>query len=228
MRYLCSHVFLVVEHISSMEQNRGLPDLETLAAILEQVICLSTPSSSSTKSPVSDFVDISGLFSQSGDGSEPSQARDNTGKLSDVLACLDYEDERCIFIVRKISKLGLTAHDSLMRLCSQFGQVRRILLLPSRGRGDTRLRPASMGFVVMQHPDHCANICLSQGYRVNNVDIQVQRFIRNNRTEVGDGFTREDTHVPPGILNGPTGSASVGTSREMELLAQAILDTLEI
>ena len=118
-------------------------------------------------------------------------------KLSEVLTVLDQENESNILIVRRISKLGYRAQEALAEYFSNFGIVRRILLLPSRGKGDSRNRPASMGFVVMERREDCARICRIDNYRVGFVDIQVQKFVRNAKVQVmTDGYTVANAYIP--------------------------------
>lgn len=80
------------------------------------------------------------------DGSEESlstQLRD----LSDI-------DNNRVVMVRKINRLGLESASPLKSHFSQFGSVERVMAAPARakaqfGQAKTRLRPATMGFVVM-------------------------------------------------------------------------------
>lgn len=124
-------------------------------------------------------------------------------KLADVLNVLDSEDESCIFIVRKISKLGFSAYDSLSQYFSKYGLVKKILLLPSRGKGDSRNRPASMGFVVMSSKSESCSVLMSEDHRVNHVDIQVQKFVRNTRVQVSDGGVNvTNAYIPKSYLGG--------------------------
>lgn len=219
-----------------MNESQTLSCIEEIANILEKVMCLSTPSSSSTKSPVSEYVD-SGMFSSPSTGMLPAPARDgdreSSCKLSEVLGVLDYEEEANIFIVRRISKLGYQANDVLTDFFSQFGPLRRVLLLPSRGRGDSRLRPASMGFIVMEKAQDCSLICSSEIFQVNEVNIQVQKFTRNARLPVGTGSSSInalipslETSTPPPRFDDP--QSHQYTISQVEMLAQAVIDTLRL
>jgi len=123
-------------------------------------------------------------------------------KLADVLNILDSEDETCIFIVRKISKLGFSAYDSLNLYFAKYGSVKKVLLLPSRGKGDSRNRPASMGFVVMHSATDCQGVLRSENHRINFVDIQVQKFVRNTKVQVSDGITVTNAYIPAGYIGG--------------------------
>ncbi len=130
----------------------------------------------------------------------PAPMRDSSSesgaKLSEVSIVLDPEEEANIFIVRRISKLGYGAHDSLSQFFGLFGSFRRLLLLSSRGRGYSRIRPASMGFIVMDNAADCARICSATTCTVNGVNVQVQKFARNTRGEVSDGATVTNAYNP--------------------------------
>jgi hypothetical protein len=133
-------------------------------------------------------------------------------KLSDVLAVLDSEREECIFIVRKISKLGFGAYDSIRSYFSVYGTVKRVLLLPSRGKADSRTRPASMGFVVMSNPYECVSVLSSSSHRVANVDIHVEKFVRNTKVHVDDGVSVTSTYLPASYMGSPSSGAVTAES----------------
>ena len=146
-------------------------------------------------------------------------------KLADVLNVLDSEEESCIFIVRKISKLGFSAHDSLNQYFSKYGLVKKILLLPSRGKGDSRNRPASMGFVVMGSQYECRNVLMSENHRVSFFDIQVQKFVRNTKVQVSDGGVNvTNAYIPSSYLGGkPSSSAPVITDNTSSTEGQPVV-----
>lgn len=103
-----------------------------------------TTGSTSSSSPLSTYSE------KSYDRSSP-LSRDEFAavKLSDVLSVLDEEDESCIFIVRRVSKLGYAARDALDRYFSwHYGPVKRILLLPSRGKEILALDPPVWGLLL--------------------------------------------------------------------------------
>jgi len=179
-----------------------------------------------------------------------SQASDTTCgsesmKLAGVLGILDTEDDSCILIVRRISKLGFAAQNALTAFFSGFGPVKRVLLLPSRGKGDTRNRPASMGFVVMASSNDCSKAVQSGHYKVLDVDIQVQRFVRNTRIEISDGSTTANAYIPASYMciddasflsrslpvtfsltEDSLGNASVVSVDQLESLAESMLKDL--
>jgi hypothetical protein len=206
-------------------------DITNITCLVERLMSMSTSSSSSTRSPVSEAADLSGLPIPFDDMAR-SSTRDGV-KLADVLGVLDHENESNIFIVRRISRLGHSANHVLVGFFCQFGPVKRIILLPSRGRGDSRTRPASMGFIVMENALDCAHICSMQSYLVGHVEIQVQKFTRNERVDLSDGLVVTKAYVNPSgkapmspqVLDSHSSTLS---AFQLELLAKAVIDTLEI
>jgi len=196
-------------------------------------MCLMTPSNASLVSLRSqDYKSPTTLSCK--DGMSPDSI-----KLADVLNVLDSEDESCIFIVRKISKLGFSAYDSLNQYFSKYGLVKKILLLPSRGKGDSRNRPASMGFVVMKSRYECRSVLMSEDHQVDEIDIQVQKFVRNTKVQVSDGGVNvTNAYIPKSYLGSPpsapvkfapslsddvTDSQPVVSMEQLENLARSLL-----
>lgn len=188
-----------------------------------------------------DFTTISSQASESTCGSAESV------KLAGVLGMLDNEDDSCILIVRRISKLGFAAHNALGAFFSGFGPVKRVMLLPSRGKGDTRNRPASMGFVVMANSSDCTKVIQSGHFKVLDVDIQVQKFVRNTRIQISDGTSVANAYIPAAFMcidenphlskstpvtfslaHDALGSASLVTVDQLETLAASMLRDLGI
>ena len=172
----------ITNALNFMSQTAFYPRIPEIAD--QRTVSVLTPHSTYSVSPVSQFLTPVNQYSGG-----YSDDQDDTVKLSDVLNVLDYENEACIFIVRRISKLGHAANDSLYTYFNQFGRVRRILLLPSRGKCDSRTRPASMGFVVMESAFDCNRICQGLVYRIGFSDVNVQKFVRNAKVQLNDGYS---------------------------------------
>ena len=211
-------------------RNPNIPDLLTLLGHSSP----STPVSTPSKSPHSEFVDFFSVNTPTDPTAHNSPASEG-GKLSEVLSVLDTECEENVFIVRRISRLGHTAYTALSTYFSSFGRVKRILLLPSRGKGDSRSRPASMGFVVMEDCLDCAIICQSDSYKINYVeDIRVEKFYRNAKVQVTDGTTVTNAYVPASYLEGAQRSQALSmpvpvvTISEVEQLAESMMTTLRL
>ena len=102
--------------------------------------------------------------------------------LASVLESLSDCDERCVFSVRKINKLGFKSHSSLKKYFSQFGNVVAIFFLPYRYKPDTSsVRPSSMAFVRMSSRESVDSIftfgCV---HYINGWPVTVQPFTRSS------------------------------------------------
>lgn len=115
--------------------------------------------------------------------------------LSTSLQLLASEDPDCLFIVRRINKLGFKACRKLKQHFATYGTVVRVLVAHStvRQHGDpqshTRRRPSSLGFVHMADAEAVRQV-LAQGteQEVEGSFIRVQRFER----QPGDSQEEED------------------------------------
>eukprot|EP00929_Paragymnodinium_shiwhaense_P107963 TRINITY_DN74300_c0_g1_i1.p1 TRINITY_DN74300_c0_g1~~TRINITY_DN74300_c0_g1_i1.p1 ORF type:complete len:309 (-),score=44.50 TRINITY_DN74300_c0_g1_i1:399-1229(-) len=120
--------------------------------------------------------------------------RDNK-KFEDVADCqttmkeqllkLQAEDPGCVFICRKIKKLGFDSPDALRTYFSKTGPVRAILVSHSRGRTNAGgsggsssqfRRPAAIGFCLMANADDAAKILAAKDHNVDGVEVTVQAF----------------------------------------------------
>ena len=120
------------------------------------------------------------------------QAPENGFNLSTLLQVLEEVDEACVLTVRKIHKLGLNSAQVLREHFSQFGEVDRVMLLPSRPKsvassaaamhpsvGVGKVRPASMAFVVMRSRQPAIIARLSEIHAIEGHSVQVQKFRRD-------------------------------------------------
>jgi hypothetical protein len=145
------------------------------------------------------------------------QAPENGFSLAMLLMILENEvDIECVLTIRKIHKLGLASADLLREHFSQFGEVDRVMLLPSRpkshstlGTGAVKVRPASMAFVVMRSRQPAIISRLDEIHFVEGYPIQVQKFRRDpiqcdgsleipvdDYTWLDDGSTTADRSPP--------------------------------
>lgn len=107
--------------------------------------------------------------------------------LSASLRSLEVEDPECILIVRRISKLGFKATQSLKKHFSAYGPVVKVLLAHSTARQycdqqfHVKRRPSNLGFIQMGTAE-AAKLVLSQGasHEVEGIAINVQRFERHD------------------------------------------------
>lgn len=103
--------------------------------------------------------------------------------LRTYLQQLRSEDPRCIFIVRRINKLGFRSKMLLERHYSQYGEVKQVCVahskvkpLPNSGTLP-RTRPGNFGLVVMRSPSILRRI-LDEGVvqTISGVEVHVHRF----------------------------------------------------
>ena len=114
------------------------------------------------------------------------QAPDNGFSLAMLLMILENEvDIECVLTIRKIHKLGLASAELLREHFSRFGEVDRVMLLPSRPKSHggcgsgVKIRPASMAFVVMRSRQPAIIARLDEVHLVEGFQIQVQKFRRD-------------------------------------------------
>jgi hypothetical protein len=98
------------------------------------------------------------------------------------LRALEDEHPQCVFVARRCHTLGFQSDEMLARHFSKFGQVRRALVMPSTvkctpKKAATRVRPGSIGFIVMADVESVERI-LQEGSEqtVAGKSIKVGRF----------------------------------------------------
>lgn len=126
----------------------------------------------------------------------------NTATLSTSLQMLSNEKPECLFIVRRINRLGFKAVRILTRHFMQYGLVEKVLVAHSTVRqgGDptshARRRPSSLGFVHMATKEAVlAILALGEEQDVSSSLIRVQKFERQHQNvEEGDelDFAEDD------------------------------------
>jgi hypothetical protein len=118
------------------------------------------------------------------------QAPYNTMTLPEVFKLLESDDDECIICVKKIHKLGFKSVKYLRQYFSLFGQVSRMVILPSRQKDQTftpyyasaanAVRPASMCFVVMSTRWEASKILLQELHQIGDWPVEVSRFHRTS------------------------------------------------
>lgn len=123
--------------------------------------------------------------------------------LSTSLQVLADEDPDCLFIVRRINKLGFKACRKLKQYFSAYGPVVRVLVAHStvRQHGDpqsgTRRRPSSLGFVHMGSAEAVREvIAAGMEQEVDGALIRVQRFERQASEEMEEIEEEQATAEP--------------------------------
>jgi hypothetical protein len=101
--------------------------------------------------------------------------------LASVLESLSECDERTVFSVRKINKLGFRSHAALKKYFSQFGTVVAIFFLPYRYKPDTAsIRPSSMAFIRMGSSEAVDMIfAAGEAHLIRDCAVTVQPFTRS-------------------------------------------------
>jgi hypothetical protein len=114
------------------------------------------------------------------------QAPENCFNLASLLQVLEEVDEACVLTVRKIHKLGLNSAQILREHFSQYGEIDRVMLLPSRPKSNVasaaihgKVRPASMAFVVMRSRQPAIVARLNEIHIIEGHPVQVQKFKRD-------------------------------------------------
>lgn len=119
------------------------------------------------------------------------QAPYNTMTLPEVFKLLEADDDECIICVKKIHKLGFKSVKYLRQYFSMFGQVSRMVILPSRQKDQTftpyygsspanAVRPASMCFVVMSTKSAAGQILLQELHQIGEWPVEVSSFNRTS------------------------------------------------
>mmetsp|Transcript_18396 Transcript_18396/g.36076 ORF Transcript_18396/g.36076 Transcript_18396/m.36076 type:complete len:202 (-) Transcript_18396:188-793(-) len=135
--------------------------------------------------------------------------KQGTMTMKAQLQALQQQDPACVFIARRINKLGFSSPDQLRAYFGRFGEVASVHVAHSlvkstriinNGRtaeSHYRQRPAALGFVVMRSPEATTKI-LTGGidHVVNGIRITVQTFHRHNQVCVeGDDASGSDSEV---------------------------------
>merc|ERR1719316_2035332 len=126
----------------------------------------------------------------------------NSATLQTHLKALGNEDPACIFIVRKVNRLGFRSVETLTKFFSQHDTVVKVLVAHSKvkrnqgGSSELYLRPGSLGFVLMKSPEAIQRI-LATGptITVQGTPIRVQPFSRLNSGVAGMSETGVDNET---------------------------------
>ncbi|KAF4679692.1 acyl-protein thioesterase, partial [Perkinsus olseni] len=138
-----------------------------------------------------------------------------------VLRSLSNVDEKRVFTVRKIQKLGFESPPKLREYFSMWGKVTNILVLHRQARtastsgGDSnndknvRVRPPSVGFVVMEDPDVVSRILSTPKHVICGHSCEVQVFERKHRHSTGSSNGGESfSSVDTSTISSPTSPES--------------------
>jgi len=136
-------------------------------------------------SPISDASQANGKIQNQLDQERRRLAKKLKPKqtLRGYLEELRSEDPRCIFIVRRINKLGFRSKSSLESHYQKYGKVLQVCVahskvkpLPNTGQ-TARTRPGNFGLVVMQDPAAVDQVLLQGSiHKIDGVEVSVQKY----------------------------------------------------
>jgi len=108
--------------------------------------------------------------------------------LRAIMQTLEPVEAGRVLQVRRIKQLGFASTVALREHCSQFGGVEKVLV--SHSRAQSRLRPASLGFIVM---DDCegATALLAAGLEQNVKEVLIRLGPFERQSEGGDAAEQE-------------------------------------
>lgn len=96
---------------------------------------------------------------------------------------LEEHDPRCVFLMKKIKKLGFDAEALLRRHFEVFGPIDDVLLINPLTKSSgydfaQRVRPSGMGFVIMRHAEDVGRVlAVGPEHIVSDVPIEVRQFV---------------------------------------------------
>jgi len=81
-----------------------------------------------------------------------------------------------ILVLRKLHKLGFDAPNALVQYLTQYGEIERIILLPSR-RKMGRMRPSSTGFVIFAADESVqAMLKLGETHSIRGIPVDLSNY----------------------------------------------------
>jgi hypothetical protein len=88
-----------------------------------------------------------------------------------------------VLVIRKLHKLGFDAPNALVQHLREYGNIEKIILLPSR-RKLGRMRPSSTGFVIFESAD-AAQALLSSGeiHCIRGVGVELSNYQEQSVSE---------------------------------------------
>lgn len=126
---------------------------------------------------------------------KPEQERGWNGTLRTHLSTLQNEDSMCVLIVRRINRLGFESDEALKEYFTKLGNVRHVLVAhsrvkPSAKRPVARVRPAGIGFVVMETQEETDKVLAQKEHVIRSVSVQVHRY--ETRCPLDEDFPAEE------------------------------------
>ncbi|CAE6971399.1 unnamed protein product [Symbiodinium natans] len=157
---------------------------------------------------------------QSSSPPSSSTDRDKKSTLGMHLTQLQTEDPRCVFITRRINGMGFQSKDILSAFYGQYGKVVKVLVAhskvkPFRRQGaQSRIRPGSLGFVVMDSPEAVEKILeVGTTQKVAGHMISVEPFERIAKPQ-DPGQSADSTATNGDSTTTGSGSGSGGSGSD--------------
>jgi hypothetical protein len=147
--------------------------------------------------------------------------------LRNDLEYLRTKDKRCVFVTRRINKLGFKSRQMLRNHFSQFGNVQQVLVAHSKLKSPqeayNRTRPGNFGFVIMSNPQEVERVFESGTVQeIMGFEIQVHKF---EHTQV-EKEMREQAELAETGTKGPTSQQSKGARSDTLSDDASTLDTV--
>ncbi|CAE7242935.1 unnamed protein product [Symbiodinium natans] len=146
--------------------------------------------------------------------------RDKKITLGTHLTQLQSQNPRCVFITRKINGMGFQSKEILSTFYGQYGNVVEVLVAHSKVKSlrgqdaQSRTRPGSLGFVVMDSPEAVAKILAAgANQRVAGHTIRVEPFQRVTKPQDA-GQSAGSTATSGGSTTMGSGSGSGGSGSD--------------
>lgn len=115
---------------------------------------------------------------------------DQDRTLRSIMQVLQDVDVGRIITVRRIKQLGFGSTAALRNHCAQFGAVDRVLVAHSRAQ--TRLRPASLGFIIMGDPEGTQAVLEAGSVQlISDLKVKFASFERQGGLEDDDHMQAE-------------------------------------
>lgn len=151
------------------------------------------------------------------------EAKDRQTTIGMHLTQLQNEDPKCVFIARRVSGMGFQSQDILARHFGEYGKVLQVLVAHSKVKpfrrpgAQSRIRPGSLGFIVMADPQSVERIlAVGMEQTVCGCRISVEPFEKIAKpretatSSAGDSTTTASTNTGSNS-NDSTGSGSAGS-----------------
>jgi hypothetical protein len=127
------------------------------------------------------------------------------GTLRTHLEELRFVNEDCIFVARRINKLGFTSREILKMHFSWYGEVTRVLVAHSKAntmldQSNKKFRPGGLGLIVMKTAASVKAILATEDHIIAGHKIKAEKFMRHaveQSTDAGSSCLRSSDGSGP-------------------------------